>query len=95
MLLILTSCQSNEQEQEQPELKEIDQADEGYELYEANSCISCHGDQLQGGSGPQLQGLTIDVDSIEDIIENGIGFMPPQQLNDKDREKLAKWLSEQ
>ncbi|MBM7840451.1 mono/diheme cytochrome c family protein [Alkalihalobacillus xiaoxiensis] len=95
LLFILTGCQTNKEEEELPELKEINIADEGYSLYQDNSCIQCHGDQLQGASGPALQDLDLTEFEIVSIIEEGIGFMPPQELSDPDKTTLAKWLSEQ
>src|SRR5699024_8766953 len=40
----------------------------------AQSCIGCHGGDLEGGSGPSLQdvGSKYSQEEIQDIINNGI-----------------------
>jgi quinoprotein glucose dehydrogenase len=44
----------------------------------AQNCQSCHGADLQGGTGPALTGVTsrIGADTIKDTIAAGKGFMP-------------------
>lgn len=59
------------------------------------SCIRCHGDQLEGGSGPSLVTNRLAPSEIEDILENGRGFMPPQSLTEEERENVANWLADQ
>src|SRR5690625_4955768 len=55
-----------------PSSVEIDTSHPGYEAYE-NSCLSCHGDSLEGGAaGPSLIGLDYSEDEIADIAVNGI-----------------------
>lgn len=55
---------------------EIDTDHAGYEVY-ANSCISCHGDSLEGGAaGPTLLGIERSGEEIADISVNGVGDMP-------------------
>jgi len=73
------------------------EASAGEEAYQ-DSCASCHGGNLEGGAGPELEdvGSEFSEDEIEDIIENGIGSMPPQdQVSDEDRTAIAEWLVEQ
>ncbi|SFS33287.1 c-type cytochrome [Marininema halotolerans] len=63
----------------------------------SNNCSSCHGEQLQGGMGPDISkvGERYSAKEIAAIIEHGQGQMPPQnQLEAKDREKLAQWLAQ-
>ncbi|WP_368503298.1 cytochrome c [Alkalihalophilus sp. As8PL] len=59
------------------------------------SCIACHGGDLGGASGPALEGTGLSAADIEDIIHNGQGSMPAQNLEDDDAANLAAWLSEQ
>ncbi|WNR43960.1 c-type cytochrome [Paenibacillus roseipurpureus] len=65
-------------------------------LYQ-NYCLSCHGNQLQGGQGPNIQkiGERLDEASIIKQIQKGGGGMPPFQVTMKDEElkALAAWLA--
>lgn len=66
-------------------------------LYQ-NYCISCHGNQLQGGQGPNIQkvGERLDEAEIVKRIQKGGGGMPPFQVTMKEEElkALAAWLAE-
>jgi cytochrome c550 len=69
------------------------------EVYQAN-CISCHGDQLQGGFGPELAtvGSRLSPEELADKILNGVGNRMPafrDQLGQEQISHLVKWLSEQ
>ena len=70
-------------------------ASAGEELYQ-QSCIGCHGKDLEGGGGPNLQevGGKYDEAKIESIIKNGRGNMPSHLVSDEDATKIAKWLSQ-
>lgn len=73
---------------------EIDVDHPGYEIY-ANSCISCHGDSLEGGAaGPSLIGIERSAEEIADISVNGIGDMPPGLFDgtDEELEDLANFI---
>ncbi|OCT11573.1 hypothetical protein A8709_05865 [Paenibacillus pectinilyticus] len=65
-------------------------------LYQ-NYCISCHGNQLQGGEGPNIQkvGERLDEAAIIRQIQKGGNGMPPFQVSMKDEElkALAAWLA--
>lgn len=64
----------------------IDTEDPGYAVYE-NSCLSCHGDNLQGGAaGPSLIGIDKSAEEIATIATEGIGSMPPDQFSGTDEE---------
>ncbi|MEK6459937.1 cytochrome c551 [Heyndrickxia faecalis] len=58
-------------------------------------CSACHGDQLQGNVGPNLQhiGSKLSEKQILNVIENGKGDMPKGLLKGDDAQKVAKWLS--
>lgn len=63
------------------------------------SCISCHGNSLEGGMGPALDkiGATLSEDEIKDIIVNGVpGTAMPAGLvqGEENQTAVAKWLSE-
>jgi|SRR5699024_8128592 len=65
------------------------------EIY-ANSCASCHGEDLSGGAGPDLTqaGSNLSGDEIHDIIMNGQGTMPGGLVGNEEADLLAEWLSE-
>ncbi|GGI39225.1 cytochrome c551 [Mammaliicoccus stepanovicii] len=69
----------------------------GEELFKNNSCVSCHGKDLEGASGPSLKkvGSKLSQSEIEKIINEGKGSMPSKVLEGKDAKEVAKWLSEQ
>jgi cytochrome c550 len=65
------------------------------ELYN-KSCISCHGDQMQGGIGPKLTdvGSRLSVDEIKNVLANGQGAMPAGLVPADKLDEMATWLSE-
>ncbi|WP_102344881.1 cytochrome c551 [Bacillus sp. Marseille-P3661] len=67
----------------------------GEELYK-QSCASCHGQNLEGGVGPNLTavGGKLDAAGIQNVIENGQGAMPPGLLKGDDAAAVAAWLAE-
>ncbi|TCT25563.1 menaquinol-cytochrome c reductase cytochrome b/c subunit [Melghiribacillus thermohalophilus] len=75
---------------------EIDQTDPGYEIYSNQSCINCHGGNLEGSpAGPTLVGTGLTADEIADIAVNGVGGMPAGQFNGSDEElqQLAEFIA--
>ncbi|WP_202079983.1 menaquinol-cytochrome c reductase cytochrome b/c subunit [Caldalkalibacillus salinus] len=82
----------------QPEV-EIDTQSDGYQVYASQSCIDCHGEQLDGlgVSGPAIYNAGEDytVEEIQDIALNGIGTMPAGMFegSDEELELLAEWLA--
>jgi len=62
------------------------------------NCITCHGDQLQGGIGPSLQkiGTEHDAEGIFSIVSKGRGQMPSfkEKLAPEEIANVAMWLSE-
>ncbi|GAA3405745.1 c-type cytochrome [Paenibacillus hodogayensis] len=65
-------------------------------LYKAN-CIACHGAELEGGVGPNLQkvGGRQGQPAIASQIRQGGKKMPPfrASLSDEEVETLASWLA--
>lgn len=61
------------------------------------SCLSCHGDQLQGGMGPALDkiGATADKEDIYEQIVRGGGGMPAFEgrLSEDEIVNLTNWLA--
>ncbi len=75
---------------------EIDTTHPGYEVYSQNSCLSCHGEQLEGTAGPPLIDTGLTAEEIADIAVNGIGTMPPDAFKGTDEElqQLAEFLAQ-
>lgn len=67
------------------------------EIY-ANSCVSCHGDDLSGVSGPDLTqvGDRLSEEDIHDIIVEGSdnGAMPGGLTSLEGADALAEWLAD-
>ncbi|KZM58441.1 cytochrome C551 [Geobacillus stearothermophilus] len=64
------------------------------QIYQQN-CASCHGQDLSGGVGPNLQkvGSKYSTDEIKDVIVNGRGAMPAGIIKGEDADKVAEWLA--
>jgi menaquinol-cytochrome c reductase cytochrome b/c subunit len=72
---------------------EIDKESEGYAIYQEQGCISCHGDNLEGGAaGKALVDNGLEPDKIADVAKNGQGSMPPGVFKGTDEQ--LKVLSE-
>lgn len=61
-------------------------------------CISCHGNSLEGGVGPNLQkiGAELDEQKLYQTISKGKGGMMPSfksQLKEEEIANVAKWLA--
>jgi cytochrome c551 len=59
-------------------------------------CISCHGQNLEGGAGPKLAdvGARLSKDEIEKTIKTGRGIMPGGLLSDEETKKVASYLAD-
>ncbi|MEC0142334.1 c-type cytochrome [Paenibacillus alginolyticus] len=91
LALGLSAC-GNKQNETQPAAVKVDVP----KIYQ-NFCISCHGNQLQGGQGPNIQKIGERLDEAEIIkrIQKGGGGMPPFQvaLKEEELKALASWLA--
>ncbi|ALC81654.1 MULTISPECIES: cytochrome c550 [Bacillus] len=65
------------------------------EIYK-QSCVSCHGENYEGVSGPSLKGVgeKRDVGGIKEKIQNGGGGMPAGLVPEEKLDEMAKWVSE-
>lgn len=61
-----------------------------------NSCVSCHGGNLEGGSAPAIDkaGAKYSEDEILEIIENGKGGMPGGIIKGDDAKAVASYLAD-
>ncbi|OGX77880.1 cytochrome C oxidase Cbb3 [Exiguobacterium sp. SH31] len=75
---------------------EIDTAAPGYEIYAAQSCVNCHGQNLEGGAAaPGLVGTVYTAEEIADIAVNGVGTMPAGQWDgsDEDLQAMSEFIA--
>jgi menaquinol-cytochrome c reductase cytochrome b/c subunit len=71
----------------------IDKEAEGYKIMEKQTCLTCHGENLQGGpAAPALTEVTLSPEEIADVAKNGKGSMPAGVFKGTDEE--LKTLSE-
>lgn len=54
-------------------------------------CAACHGDQLQGASGPAITGLTKE--EVLAAIQEGPGTMPKDLIKGEAAENLSAWIA--
>lgn len=110
-VLVLGACggEGGEDESEQPadegtttEEDSGGESSEGSELakqtYEQSNCMSCHGEDLSGGSGPALTNVGSDhsEDEIRTQIEEGGDGMPGGLVTDEKKlDALVTWLASQ
>lgn len=95
MILLLSACGGNGNDSDSSNANN-DAAGNGEDLYQ-QSCIGCHGQNLEGASGPDLQevGAKYSESEIEEIINNGLGNgMPGGLVNEEEAAAIAEWLSE-
>jgi hypothetical protein len=60
-----------------------------------NNCSVCHGDNGEGGAGPQLKPLPIPAKEVRIVVREGRGQMPsfaPSQIADSTLEALLVFL---
>ncbi|GEK35162.1 menaquinol-cytochrome c reductase cytochrome b/c subunit [Kurthia sibirica] len=74
----------------------FDKSDPGYEVYAKQSCIGCHGDQLQGGAGVAFDGLKLTPEQVAKVAKEGYKTMQPGAFKGSDEElkKLANFIAE-
>lgn len=90
--LIFAGCgQSNDDN------KTEEHSSKGEEIFKNNSCVGCHGKDLESASGPSLKkvGSKMSQADIEKTINEGKGNMPSKVVDEKEAKEVAKWLAEQ
>lgn len=71
----------------------IDKEADGYKIMEKQTCLTCHGENLQGGpAAPALTEVKLSPEEIADVAKNGQGNMPAGIFKGTDEE--LKTLSE-
>lgn len=95
---VLTACGNGETGNEGDSDADVSVGETGSTAAQTfqRNCISCHGDNLQGGAGPKLAdvGSRLSKEEILKTIENGGNGMPAHIIEGKEAEDVAKWLSE-
>ncbi|SEU32068.1 cytochrome c [Paenibacillus sp. NFR01] len=85
-------------EQNNPTMPEVQLDTASAEATVKASCITCHGDQLQGNIGPSLQkeGAQHNAEEIYNIVTKGRGQMPSfkDKLAPEEIAHVALWLAE-
>ena len=88
----------SKQEASAPALPDTPMNSQAAEAIYKQSCIACHGNDLAGKMGPNLQkvGGKLTDKQLYQILQNGRGGMPAFKSTLKDEEivNLAKWLVE-
>ncbi|PKR79015.1 cytochrome C [Halalkalibacillus sediminis] len=80
------------------ESEDTEESMEPEDIYQAN-CMQCHGENLEGGTGPNLQdvGDRYSLEKVQDIIANGVegsNIMTGDYATNEEAEILAAWLVE-
>ena len=95
-VLVLGACGGGDKAKEEAPATDGDVATVDAEAIVQTSCITCHGGNLEGASGPALDkiGAEMSEAEIHDVIINGQGGMPAKIIEGEDADAVAKWLSE-
>lgn len=75
---------------------EIDKSSEGYQIYKDQTCMGCHGENLEGGAaGKVLVDNGLAPEEIAKIAKEGKGTMPAGVFKGTDEElkKLSEFIS--
>lgn len=98
VLMFTLPGKSEVAEENKPSMPEVTMDAASAETIVKATCLSCHGDQLQGGVGPSLQkiGSQKDAGEIYSIVTKGRGQMPSfkDKLAPEEIANVALWLAE-
>jgi cytochrome c551 len=86
-LLVIAGCSSNTANAKRPT--------DGEGLYKF-SCLSCHGENLEGAAGPPVinMGSKYSEEELLTLLNEGVGMMPGGQLSEEEATTVTKWLLE-
>ncbi|HHY21552.1 MAG TPA: cytochrome c [Bacilli bacterium] len=90
----LNQKQAAEAGEVEEEVTEIEDPIAAGEEFVQKSCIGCHGNELQGASGPALDALNgkLSEEEIVEVITKGRGGMPAMPYNDVEAQAIATYL---
>ncbi len=63
------------------------------EIY-SQSCYQCHGENYEGGAGPELVGVgdRLSAEEIRDVLVNGRGIMQGGLVPEGNLDEMVDWL---
>lgn len=68
----------------------IDKEADGYKIMEKQTCLTCHGENLQGGpAAPALTEVELSPEEIANVAKNGQGNMPAGVFKGTDRKSVV------
>jgi mono/diheme cytochrome c family protein len=85
------AAENNAEEGNNAEEEFDDPIELGESVYEGQ-CASCHGGELEGGSGPALDSGDYDEETILTAIEEGPGSMPENLVEGEEAEAVAEFI---
>ncbi|WP_147535824.1 c-type cytochrome [Bacillus marasmi] len=58
------------------------------------SCVGCHGENLEGASGPAVKNMAdkYTQDELYTLIMEGKGMMPGNLLSEAEAKKVTEWM---
>ena len=95
-VLVLGACGGGDDNADDAAAPEGETASVDAEAVVNTSCITCHGGNLEGASGPAIDTIGADMSEAEihDVIINGQGGMPGGIIEGEEADAVAKWLAE-
>ena len=86
-LLLLAGCSSDTANAKRPT--------DGEGLYNL-SCLSCHGENLEGSAGPPVTNMKAKYSEEEmvKLLNDGSGMMPGELLSEEEAKTVSQWLLE-
>ncbi|CAM3797920.1 c-type cytochrome [Alkalicoccus chagannorensis] len=83
------AAENGENNNNAEEVDSDDPLELGEAMYEAE-CLSCHGGDFEGGTGPALDGYSED--EILQAIEEGPGSMPADLVTGEEADAVAEYI---
>ncbi|PTL40533.1 c-type cytochrome [Alkalicoccus saliphilus] len=85
------AAENNAEEGNNAEQEFDDPIELGESVYEGQ-CASCHGGELEGGTGPALDSGDYDEETILTAIEEGPGSMPAGLVDGEEADAVAEFI---
>lgn len=97
--LMLTACGGGGDDTDTKTKTEAPKQEEaaGKTVMDQKGCLACHGQNLEGGVGVALTdvGSRLSEDEIREVIVNGRGAMPKQNVEGEELDEIVNYLLEQ